>query len=61
MNNKKISVNLCTVCHKSFNISLTDNRKMCPGCRVQKRESKQERGHGERLIYVLDRMDKMVS
>lgn len=57
--NNKISANLCTVCHKSFNFSLTGNRKMCSGCRVQKREGKQERGHREMLIYVSGRRERM--
>lgn len=57
--NNKISVNLCTVCHKSFSFSLTGNRKMCPGCRVQKKEGLQERGHREMLIFVSVNRERM--
>ena len=58
MNNKN-NTNLCTICHRSFSNTLSGNRMMCPGCRIQKRECGHERGHKESFIVVTGRRMKM--
>lgn len=52
--NRKNSINLCTVCHKSFINASNGNRMMCPGCRIQGKECGNERGHKESFIVVAD-------
>ena len=57
--NKRNSMNLCTVCHKSFINTSNGNRMMCPGCRIQEKESDNARGHKETVIVVIERKAKI--